>query len=229
MRIDIITAFPGIVEPALSAGIPVQASKKALVSYFVHDLRDFTDDKHRQIDDLPYGGGPGMILKPEPLFRAVEHVKEECQHESECEVIYPTPQGTVYRQEEAKELSSREHVIFLCGRYKGIDERVREQLVTREYSIGDFVLSGGEIPTLAIVDSLVRLIPGVLQDPDSAATDSFNEPLLDGPHYTRPEEFRGMRVPEVLLSGHHAKIEAWRKEQRLLRTKDRRSDLLIDS
>lgn len=229
MRIDFITAFPEIVEPMLTAGIPVQAAKKDLVSYYVHDLRDFTDDKHRQIDDLPYGGGPGMILKPEPLFRAVEHVMAESEHKSGCEVIYPTPQGRVFQQDDAKELAGVEHLIFLCGRYKGIDERVRIKLVTREYSIGDFVLSGGEIPALAIVDSVVRLLSGVLQDPESAATDSFSDPLLDGPHYTRPEEFRGMKVPEVLLSGHHAKIEAWRKEQRLKRTKDRRADLLIDS
>ncbi|MCF7804991.1 MAG: tRNA (guanosine(37)-N1)-methyltransferase TrmD [Candidatus Marinimicrobia bacterium] len=228
MQIDIITAFPEIVSEPLSASIPAQAEKKGLVEYRIHDLRDFTTDKHRQIDDLPYGGGPGMILKPEPLFRAVEALREQCENHSRCEVIYPTPQGTPFTQKSAENLRGLEHLIFICGRYKGIDERVREQLVTMEISLGDFVLSGGEIPALAIIDSTVRLLPGVLQDPESAETDSFSSRLLDGPHYTRPEEFRGLKVPEILLSGHHAKIREWREEQRLTRTRERRSDLLVE-
>lgn len=229
MLIDIITAFPAIVQEPLHTSIPQQALKKEVVEYRIHDLRDFTTDKHRQIDDSPYGGGPGMILKPEPIFRAVEYVTTECRTHHHCEVIFPTPQGMPYSQAQARGLAEREHLIFICGHYKGVDERVREHLVTMEISLGDFVLSGGEIPTLAIIDSLVRLLPGVLNDPESAATDSFNADLLDGPHYTRPEEYRGYKVPEVLLSGHHANIEEWRKAQRLHRTKSRRNDLLFDN
>ncbi len=228
MLIDIITAFPPIVEEPLHTSIPERAVKKSVAEYRVHDLRDFTTDKHRQIDDAPYGGGPGMILKPEPIFRAVEYCRQECVRHGGCETIFPTAQGIPYTQQQARELVARDHLIFICGHYKGVDERVREQLVTLEISLGDFVLSGGEIPALAIVDSVVRLLPGVLQDPESAATDSFSGELLDGPHYTRPEEFRGLRVPEVLLSGHHANIAAWRQEQRLQRTRSRRNDLLID-
>jgi len=228
MLIDIITAFPEIVHDPLHTSIPEQARKKAVVEYRIHDLRDFTRDKHRQIDDAPYGGGPGMILKPEPIFRAVEYTTAACESHRHCEVIFPTPQGITYSQDRARTLAERDHLVFICGHYKGVDERVREQLVTLEISLGDFVLSGGEIPTLAIIDSVVRLLPGVLHDPESAATDSFEADLLDGPHYTRPEEYQGFRVPEILLSGHHAKIEAWRREQRLRRTKLRRTDLLID-
>jgi len=228
MLIDIITAFPSIVEDPLHTSIPQQAQKKGVAEYRIHDLREFTTDKHRQIDDEPYGGGPGMVLKPEPIFRAVEYCRQECDRHHGCETIFPTAQGMPYTQNQARALASRDHLIFLCGHYKGVDERVREQLVTLEISLGDFVLSGGEIPALAIIDSIVRLLPGVLQDPESAATDSFSAELLDGPHYTRPEEFRGHRVPEVLLSGHHANIAAWRQEQRLKRTRSRRNDLLID-
>ncbi len=226
MRIDIITAFPEIIEAPIHTSIPGQAEKKAGVEYHIHDLRDFTTDKHRQIDDTPYGGGPGMILKPEPLFRAVEYVQQTCDDHDQCEVIFPTPQGNPYHQEMAQELSQISHLIFVCGHYKGIDERVREKLITREISLGDFVLSGGEIPALAIVDSIVRLLPGVLQDPESAASDSFSDEFLDGPHYTRPAEFRGMCVPEILLSGHHENIEQWRRQRRKERTQDRRKDLI---
>ena len=228
MRIDLITAFPEMVAPVLLSGIPHQAAKKGAVEYHIHDLRDYTTDKHRQIDDLPYGGGPGMILKPEPLFRAVESIQSQCPDNHQCEVVFPTPQGKVFTQQRAENLSKASHVIFICGRYKGIDERVRERLVTLEYSLGDFVVSGGEIPALAMIDSAVRVLPGVLQDPESANTDSFSESLLDAPHYTRPEEYRGMKVPEVLLSGHHENIRSWRQEQRFKRTKERRTDLLID-
>ena len=228
MRVDIITAFPEMMREPLNTSIPARAAQKGVVSYHVHDLREYTEDKHRQIDDIPYGGGPGMILKPEPLFRAVESLRLECDAHNGCEVIFPTPQGKTYTQETAEELSRFEHLIFICGHYKGVDERVRDHLVTQEISIGDFVMSGGEIPVLAIVDSIVRLMPGVLQDPDSAATDSFSDKLLDGPHYTRPAEFRGMKVPEILRSGHHEKIAEWRKERREQRTRDRRGDLFAN-
>ncbi|MBD3273721.1 MAG: tRNA (guanosine(37)-N1)-methyltransferase TrmD [Candidatus Marinimicrobia bacterium] len=228
MLIDVITAFPEIMSAPLDASIPRQAAKKNAVQYQIHDLRDFTQDKHRQIDDTPYGGGPGMILKPEPLFRAVDYVTRECEHHERCEVIMPTPQGLTYNQDQAHHLTRPEHLVFICGHYKGVDERVREELVTLEISLGDFILSGGEIPALAIIDSIVRLLPGVLQDPESAETDSFSDNLLDAPHYTRPEIYRGLKVPDVLLSGHHAKIAAWRKKQKLERTRQRRSDLLVD-
>lgn len=228
MLIDVITAFPEIISSPLETSIPRQAAIKNIVQYQIHDLRTFTKDKHRQIDDTPYGGGPGMILKPEPLFRAVDHVTRECEHHQHCEVIMPTPQGSSYTQKQAHTLTQPEHLVFICGHYKGVDERVRQELVTLEISLGDFILSGGEIPALAIIDSIVRLLPGVLQDPESAETDSFSENLLDAPHYTRPEIYRGLKVPDVLLSGHHAKIAAWRKEQKLERTRQRRSDLLVD-
>ncbi len=228
MLIDIITAFPAIVKDPLGTSIPRQAQKKGVVEYRIHDLRDHTVDKHRQIDDAPYGGGPGMVLKPEPIFRAVESLQSNCESHTKCEVIFPTPQGIVYKQNHASELSGYDHLIFICGHYKGVDERVREKLVTLEISVGDFVLSGGEIPALVIIDSVVRLLPGVLNDPASAETDSFSDELLDGPHYTRPENFRGMTVPEVLLSGHHDNIVRWKKQQRLARTQQRRRDLLVD-
>jgi len=226
MRIDVITAFPEIIDEPIHSSIPAQAEKKGAAEYYIHDLRDFTTDKHRQIDDTPYGGGPGMILKPEPLFRAIEFVQQDCEQHEKCEVIFPTPQGETYSQHMAEELSNLTHLIFVCGHYKGVDERVREHLITREISLGDFVLSGGELPALVIVDSVVRLLPGVLQDPASAASDSFSDELLDGPHYTRPEEFRGMRVPEILLSGHHENIANWRRQRREERTQTRRKDLI---
>lgn len=228
MRVDIITAFPGILREPLETSIPGQAMKKGAVEYYLHDLRDYTTDKHRQIDDTPYGGGPGMILKPEPLFCAIESLQSDCQSHHRCEVIFPTPQGETYTQTVAKSLAELDHLIFVCGHYKGIDERVRETLITREISLGDFVLSGGEIPVLVIVDSIVRLLPGVLQDPESAATDSFSAETLDGPHYTRPAEFRGMKVPDILLSGHHEKIARWRNEKREERTRRRRKDLFAN-
>ena len=228
MRFDVITAFPEIVRGPLTTSIPEQARRAGAAEYHIHDLRDFTTDRHRQIDDTPYGGGPGMVLKPEPLFRAVESILEQCGEPDRAEIIFPTPQGRSYSQNMAHTLSGREHCIFICGHYKGIDERVREQLVTLEISIGDYVLSGGELPALVIIDSVVRLLPGVLQDPESAGSDSFESDLLDGPHYTRPEVFRGLKVPEVLLSGHHEKIAAWRQERRMERTRERREDLLIE-
>jgi tRNA (guanine37-N1)-methyltransferase len=194
----------------------------------VHDLRHYTADKHRQIDDYPFGGGAGMVLKPEPIFECVETLQRAAQASGHPvdEVLYLTPDGEVLTQRLANELSLREHLVLLAGHYKGIDQRVRDVLVTREISIGDYVLSGGELPALVLVDALVRLLPGVLGDATSALTDSFQDHLLDAPAYTRPATFRGMSVPEVLRSGDHARVEAWREEQRLDKTRRRRPDLL---
>jgi len=189
----------------------------------VHDLRDYTNDKHRTIDDTPYGGGAGMVLKPEPIFRCVEALKAARNYD---EVILLTPDGERFAQKLANELSLKQNLIFLCGHYKGIDERVREALVSQEISVGDYVLTGGELPALVVIDAVVRLIPGVLGDAESALDDSFQQNSLDYPHYTRPPEFKGMKVPEVLLTGHHSEIKKWREAQALKRTSERRKDLL---
>lgn len=202
-----------------------RAVEKEIVSIKILDLRDFTIDKHKQVDDYPYGGGAGMILKPEPFFRAVEHIKTQEILENP-KVILMTPQGRSYTQDQAKSLARESDLIFLCGHYKGIDERVREYLVTEEISIGDYVLTGGELAAAVVIDSVVRLLPGAIGDFDSALSDSFENGLLDCPYYTRPEDYGGMKVPQVLLSGHHAEIEKWRKDKSLERTKIRRPDLL---
>jgi tRNA (guanine37-N1)-methyltransferase len=191
----------------------------------VHDLRGFTIDKHRSVDDYPYGGGPGMIMKPEPFFACVEHIRA-AHNLPGARVILLSPQGETFSQKKANELAREPALIFLCGHYKGIDERVHQYLATEELSIGDYVLTGGELPALVVIDAVVRLLPGVLGDLDSAVGDSFQTGMLDYPHYTRPEEFRGWRVPEVLLSGHHARIAQWRHEQAQARTRARRADLL---
>lgn len=190
------------------------------------DLRDFTEDRHKQIDDYPYGGGPGMILKPEPFFKAVEHIKTT-ENLTDPAIILMTPQGETFNQGKAKQLAQCTEIVFLCGHYKGVDERVRENLVTEEISIGDYILTGGELTAMVVVDSVVRLLPGVIGDFESAETDSFEQSVLDWPHYTRPENFQGMRVPEVLLSGHHGEIEKWRRKKALARTQEQRADLLI--
>jgi tRNA (guanine37-N1)-methyltransferase len=226
MKILIVTAFPEFFVGPLSESIVKRAQEKRIVEIKCYDLRDFTTDKHRQIDDYPYGGGPGMILKPEPFFAAVEHIKRT-EGLSAPAVILMTPQGKTYNQQMAKEFSAGEEVILLCGHYKGVDERVREYLATEEISIGDYVLTGGELAAMVVVDSVVRLLPGAIGDLDSARSDSFEDGLLDCPYYTRPEDLNGMLVPDVLLSGHHAEIEKWRKQQSLQRTKERRSDLLM--
>ncbi len=223
MRIDIVTGFPKLLAGPLTESILKQAQEKRLAEVFVHDLRDYTDDKHRTIDDTPYGGGAGMVLKPEPIFQCIEALKAERAYE---DVVFLTPQGERFNQQVAIELSVKNNLILLCGHYKGIDERVREALVTRELSIGDYVLTGGELPALVVVDAVVRLIPGVLGDAESALEDSFQQDLLDHPHYTRPAEYRGMKVPEVLLTGHHADVRKWREAQALKRTRERRKDLL---
>lgn len=232
MRIDVVTLFPRIFEVIFEESILRQAKEKGLVELHVWNLRDFATDRHRTVDDYPYGGGPGMILKPEPFFRAIERIQEETpcdsKEEEKCsfKVIFMSPQGVQYNQAMAETLSKEPHLVFLCGHYRGVDERVIEALVDEEISIGDYILTGGELPAAVVIDSIVRLLPGVLGNFDSAEKDSFMSGLLDHPHYTRPEIFRGRRVPEVLLSGHHAKIQEWREKQALERTKKRRPDLL---
>ncbi|GBD93992.1 tRNA (guanine-N(1)-)-methyltransferase [bacterium BMS3Abin05] len=225
MRIDIVTAFPELVRTPLQESILKRAREKGLVQIFIHDLREFTTDKHHQVDDYPYGGGSGMIMKPEPFFRAFDKITREFPSEKR-KVIFMSPQGKTFHQKMANELVHWEHLIFLCGHYKGVDERVTEALVTDEISIGDYVLTGGELPALVVIDAVVRLIPDVINDYQSAATDTFQQDLLDHPHYTRPEDYRGYRVPDVLLSGHHQKIEEWRKQKSLERTIRKRKDLL---
>ncbi len=225
MRIDIITVFPGIMEDPLNESILKQAQKRIDLEINLIDLRDYTTDKHRTVDDTPFGGGPGMILKPEPLFGACESVFSETGDREESRVIFPSPQGKQFSQEEAENLGNSDHLVFICGHYKAVDQRVIDYWVTDEFSIGDFILSGGELAALVMIDAIVRLKPGVLGDIDSARTDSFQDNLLDCPYYTRPEEFRGMRVPEVLMSGHHQKIEEWRQKMKRERTRSRRPDL----
>jgi len=225
MRIDVITVFPNIIENPLNESILRQARKRIDLDIRIMDLRDFSPDKHRTVDDTPYGGGPGMILKPEPIFAALESIFEQDGDRTAARVVLPTPQGKMFTQEIAEDLSHSNHLVFICGHYKAIDQRVIDAWVTDEISIGDFVLSGGEIPSLLMIDAIVRLIPGVLGDIDSAKTDSFQNYLLDCPYYTRPEVFRGFKVPEILLSGHHEKIEEWRQNQKIERTRSRRPDL----
>jgi len=225
MKIHIITAFPRFFDGPLGESMMKRASQRGIVEFLIYDLRDFTTDKHRSVDDYPYGGGPGMIMKPEPFFAAVEHVRAVHQL-SAVRVILTSPTGEKFSQAKANELAQEAALIFLCGHYKGLDERVHQHLATEELSIGDYVLTCGELPALVMTDAIVRLLPGVLGDLDSATGDSFQTSLLDYPHYTRPEEFRGWRVPDILLSGHHAKIARWRREQAEARTRERRADLL---
>ena len=222
MKIDVLALFPEILAPALQTGILRRAQEADRLTVNVYNLRDWATDKHQSVDDYPYGGGAGMILKPEPIFSAVKDLNpEETAH-----VIYLTPQGTPLTQPLAESLSLETHLILLCGRYKGVDERVRDKLVTTEISIGDYVLSGGEIAALVLIDAIGRVLPGALSDYESAQVDSFSRELLDHPHYTRPAEFEGMQVPEVLLSGHHENIEQWRYAAALKRTAERRPELL---
>ena len=224
LRIDILTALPELVEAPLRHSILKRAQEADVVTLEVHDLRAFATDKHCQIDDYPFGGGAGMVLKPEPLFRAVEAIEDQ---EGEVDdVIFLTPDGERLDQPMANRLSTRQHLIVIAGRYKGIDQRVRNALVTRELSIGDVVLTGGELPALLLVDAVVRLVPGALGDSSSALTDSFQDGLLGAPVYTRPADFRGRTVPEVLRSGDHQRIAEWRDEKRIEKTRERRPDLL---
>lgn len=223
MRIDILTGFPALVAGPLEESILKRARGAGIVDIRVHDLRDFAGDRHRTIDDAPYGGGAGMILKVEPVFAAIESLSKERRYD---EVIYLSADGERLTQQSANALSMKESLLLLCGHYKGIDDRIRQTLITREISIGDYVLTGGELPALVLIDAVVRLIPGVLHDGESMLTDSFQDGLLDAPSFTRPPEFRGMRVPDVLLSGNHEEIAAWRMEQRRRRTGERREDLM---
>jgi len=223
MRIDVLTGFPDMLSGPLNESMLKRAQEQKLVEIVVHDLRNFASDKHRTIDDTPYGGGAGMILKPEPVFACIEALQSVRQYD---EVIYLSADGVRLDQHLANALSLKQSLLLLCGHYKGIDERIREALVTREISIGDYVLTGGELPALVLMDAIARLVPGVMGDGESLLTDSFQDDLLGAPHYTRPSEFRGMKVPEVLLSGNHKEIDRWRSEQRRKRTLERREDLL---
>ncbi|MCC6163390.1 MAG: tRNA (guanosine(37)-N1)-methyltransferase TrmD [Acidobacteria bacterium] len=226
MRIDIVTIFPAMVRAGVQDGVLGRAVASGLIDLRAYDLRDFTSDRHKVVDDTPFGGGPGMVLKAEPFFRAVEHLRET--RGTPDAVLLPSPQGRRFTQVVAEEYSRRNHLVILCGRYEGVDERVSAALVTEEVSIGDFVLSGGELPALVLVDAVARLVPGVVGDAESVVADSFTRGLLDHPHYTRPASFHGLDVPEVLLSGHHGEIARWRRQQALRRTYDRRPDLLRD-
>lgn len=223
MRIDVLTIFPEMLRSPLEHSILKRARDEGFLEVRCTDIRDFTTDRHRQVDDSPYGGGPGMVMKPEPLFAAVEALSEETPPPSR--ILLFTPLGRPFDQALAQELSREERLLFICGRYEGIDERVHRHLVTDEISIGDYVLTGGELAALVVIDAVTRLIPGVLGKDESSESETFSEHLLEYPHYTRPAEFRGWRVPDVLLSGHHGQVELWRREQSLWRTLERRADL----
>lgn len=225
MHIDILTLFPEMLSGVLNSSILKRAQEKGKFSYRSIDFREYSEDKHGKVDDYPYGGGAGMVLTPQPVFDAVEEVLKENERKK-TRIILMCPQGEPYTQKKAEELATEDHLIFICGHYEGFDERIRENLVTDEISIGDYVLTGGELGAAVVIDSVVRLLPGVLGNQQSAPKDSFATGLLEHPHYTRPANFRGMTVPDVLLSGNHAKIEKWRKKQSLLRTYERRKDLL---
>lgn len=224
MRIDVLTLFPEMFPGPLDASILGRAVESGLVKVLLHNIRDYTEDKHHVVDDYPFGGGPGMVMKPEPLFKAVEEVA--ALDTSRGRVVLLTPQGRLLTQEIAEELSRERRLILVCGHYEGVDERVREHLVDDEISIGDYVLSGGELPALVLIDVVVRRLPGVLGSDESLSEESHAQGLLEYPQYTRPAEFRGWSVPEMLLSGHHAQIALWRRRQSILRTRQRRPDLL---
>ncbi|WP_251549248.1 tRNA (guanosine(37)-N1)-methyltransferase TrmD [Neobacillus muris] len=224
MKIDILTLFPEMFNGVLGSSILHKAAEKAAVEYNLVNFRDFSDNKHSSVDDYPYGGGAGMVLMPQPIFDAVAVLKEKAQ--SSPRVILLCPQGTRYDQKKAEELAKEDHLIFICGHYEGYDERIRESLVTDEISIGDYVLTGGELGAMVVIDSVVRLLPEVLGNQESHMKDSFSTGLLEHPHYTRPADFRGMKVPDVLMSGNHRLIEEWRNKEALRRTLLRRPDLL---
>ncbi|MGC9001433.1 MAG: tRNA (guanosine(37)-N1)-methyltransferase TrmD [Dictyoglomus sp.] len=220
LRIDIVTIFPEMFKGPFEVSILKKAQDKGLVEIKVYNLRDFTEDKHRTVDDYPYGGGSGMVMKPEPIFKAVRSLKKE-----DSEVILLSPSGDLFNQKIAEELSKKNHLILICGRYEGVDERVKS-IITREISIGDYVLTGGEIPAMVIVDAVVRLVPGVLGDPDSLREESFQWGILEYPQYTHPRDFEGMKVPDILLSGNHERIRRWRRKEALKKTFLKRPDLL---
>lgn len=220
MKINVLTLFPEMFAGPLDVSIVQRARKTGLLDLRVHNLRDWTHDRHKTVDDRPYGGGAGMVMKPEPIFEAVESLADDKTH-----VVLLAPAGRVFKQAIAQELARKEHLLLICGSYEGVDERVRDGLVDEEMSIGDYVLTNGGLPAMVVIDAVTRLLPGALGDDESAKDESFNRGLIEYPHYTRPAEFRGMKVPEVLLSGHHAEIEQWRAEQARQRTAQRRPDL----
>jgi tRNA (guanine37-N1)-methyltransferase len=224
MKFDIVTIFPQMVQAGLAEGVVSRGIERGLLDVEVHDLRNYTADRHRTVDDVPYGGGPGMVMKVEPLARAVADIRGR-RGEAEA-VILLSPQGRRFTQAEARRMSRLRHIVLLCGRYEGMDERVRASVATEELSIGDYVLSGGELAALVIVDAISRTIPGVVGDEQSVVQDSFSRGLLDYPHYTRPADFEGQRVPDVLMSGNHADVRRWRRKAALMRTLDRRPELL---
>ena len=223
MHFDVFTLFPEVLEPYLQTSILKRAHQNGLLTVDLHNIRDWATDRHHVTDDTPYGGGGGMVMKPEPVFAAVEAILGS---DLDCPVILLTPQGRLFDQQLAQQLAGYQHLALISGRYEGLDERVREHLATDEISVGDYVLTGGELPALVIIDAVTRLLPGVLGDPEGAQKDSHSSGLLEHPHYTRPPLFRGWGVPEVLMSGDHARIARWRREQSLLRTWQRRPDLL---
>jgi len=225
IRIDIITAFPAMFESVLNASMIKIGIDKGIAIINTHNLHDYAEDKFRHIDDEPFGGGAGMIIQCQPVFNCIEKLKSQRDYD---EIIYTSADGNVLNQSMANELSLKNNIIILSGHYKGIDQRIRDSLVTKEISIGDYVLSGGELPAMVIIDSIVRLLPGVLGDAESSLEDSFQDGLLEAPYYTRPAKFRGMEVPKVLLGGNHKEIREWRREQSLIKTKTLRSDLLDD-
>lgn len=224
MRIDILTVLPELIESNFSHSIIKRAQDKGLAEIHLHNLRDYSSDlKHRRVDDYPYGGEAGMVMQIEPVDKAIEHLKSEREYD---EIIYTSPDGEMFNQKMANQLSMLENIIILCGHYKGVDQRIREHLVTREISVGDFVLTGGELAASIIADATIRIIPGVISDEQSALSDCFQDDLLSAPVYTRPAEYKGWKVPEILLSGHEANIARWREEQALERTRLLRPDLL---
>lgn len=225
MRIDVLTTFPEIIEAGAGFSIVKRAREKGALKLEAHNLRDYAHDRHRSTDDEPFGPGAGMVMKPEPVFEAVEMIRRD-YGSAETKVLLMTPQGRTFSQEVARKLAAESHLIVLCGHYEGVDERIREHLVDMEISIGDYVLTGGELPALVVLDAVTRLLPGALGAEESAVEESFSEGLLEYPHYTRPAEFRDWRVPEILLSGHHAEIAKWRRKKSLERTVERRPDLI---
>ena len=227
LRIDVLTLFPDVFEPLLQTSMVGIAAEKELVSYHLHNIRDYTSDKHGKVDDRPYGGGPGMVIKCEPVFKAWEAVRE--MDDPEGRLVLLTPQGKRFDQEMAGSFAREKRLVFLCGHYEGFDERIRQGLPVEEVSLGDYVLSSGETAAMVIIDAVVRLVPGVLGHQDSSTEESFADGMLEYPHYTRPENFRGMRVPDVLLSGHHRRIKEWREQKAARRTRLRRPELLEDS
>lgn len=227
MKIDVLSIFPEMFSGVLGHSILKKAAEKQAVSYQVVNFREYADNRHQTVDDYPYGGGAGMVLKPQPIFDAVEDLIQKAEAKKP-RVVLMCPQGERYTQRKAEELSKEEHLIFICGHYEGYDERIREHIITDEISIGDYVLTGGELGAMVVIDSVVRLLPGVLGSEESHIQDSFSTGLLEHPHYTRPADFRGMKVPDVLTSGNHRLIEEWRKKESLRRTYSRRPDLLAE-